>query len=153
MNEHRPLRIGDHIEIEFSPFLRVANPPGSRTNYYGTVLLYIVGTPGFQPWAIQGSFEDAKKNRGASLDSFPLPEMARSGGMTTSHQNYSEEPLGLFDQLATNMAPINAQPFVLGRHWPTPISPPASIPSPIIRSSRNKSADSAPLCRAQLHRL
>jgi CxxC motif-containing protein (DUF1111 family) len=114
-NERRPLKIGDRIEIEFSPFLKAADPAGSRTNYYGTALLYVVGTPGFQPWEIHGSLDDAKKNRGGSLDSFPLPELARSGGMTTRHQSYSDEPLGLFDQLATNMAPINAQPFVLGR--------------------------------------
>jgi CxxC motif-containing protein (DUF1111 family) len=35
--------------------------------------------------------------------------------MTTGHENYSDEPLGRFDQMATNMAPIDAQPFVLGR--------------------------------------
>ena len=49
------------------------------------------------------------------LDSFPLPEQALSGGRTTSHESYSDETLSRFDQMATNMAPINAQPFVLGR--------------------------------------
>jgi CxxC motif-containing protein (DUF1111 family) len=112
-NEHRPLKIGDRIEIEFSPFIKP--PHEGRTNYYGTVLLYVVGTPGFQPWEIHGDFETAKKDRGASLDSFPLPALALSGGMTTRHQNYSNEPKSLFDQFATNMAPIDAQPFVLGR--------------------------------------
>ncbi len=79
------------------------------------MLLYVVGTPGFQPWEIHGDFETAKKDRGASLDSFPLPELALSGGMTTRHQSYSDEPTGQFDQMATNMAPIDGQPFVLGR--------------------------------------
>jgi CxxC motif-containing protein (DUF1111 family) len=116
-NEHRPLKLGDRIEIEFSPFIQAGavKPGGSRTNYYGTALLYVVGTPGFQPWGIKGSLEDAKKNRGLSLDSFPLPDIARNGGMTTSHQNYSDEPTGIFDQMATNMSPIDAQPFMLGR--------------------------------------
>ena len=114
-NTHQPLKIGDRIEIEFSPFLKAADPAGSRTNYYGTVLLYVVGTPGFQPWEIHGDFETAKKDRGASLDSYPLPALALNGGMTTRHENYSDEPAGIFDQLATNIAPTNAQPFVLGR--------------------------------------
>jgi CxxC motif-containing protein (DUF1111 family) len=115
-NEHRPLKIGDRIEIEFSPFIKPpVDPPGSRTNYYGTALLYVVGTPGFQPWEIHGDFESAKKDRGASLDSFPLPDLARSGGMTTGHESYSDEPKSRFDQMATNMAPTDSQPFVLGR--------------------------------------
>ena len=114
-NERRPLKIGDRIEIEFSPFLKAPDPAGSRTNYYGTVLLYVVGTPGFQPWEIHGDFESAKKDRGASLDSYPLPEIARNGGMTTRHENYSDEPKLLFDQLATNIAPQNSQPFMNGR--------------------------------------
>ena len=114
-NTHRPLKIGDRIEVEWSPFIKTPDPAGSRTNYYGTALLYVVGTPGFQPWEIHDSLDDAKKNRGATLDSFPLPEIARNGGMTTRHENYSDEPKALFDQIATNVAPIDAQPFMLGR--------------------------------------
>src|SRR5262249_23517494 len=37
------------------------------------------------------------------------------GGMTTLHQHYSSEPKERFKQLATNCAPDNAQPFMLGR--------------------------------------
>ena len=106
----RPIKIGDRIEIEWSVFLDKAaihrpHPSEDRIAYYGTPLLYVVGTPGIQPW----------EGIGRGKDSFPLPELARLGGDTTSHQSYSNEPQWLFDQLATNMAPINAQPFMLGR--------------------------------------
>ena len=112
-NTRQQTKIGDRIEIEFSPFIK---PPfDGRTNYYGTVLLYVVGTPGFQPWEIHDKLEDAQKTRGASLDSFPLPPIALSGGMTTRHENYSDEPKSLFDQLATNTAPQNGQLFMNGR--------------------------------------
>ena len=80
-------------------------PSEDRTAYYGTPLLYVVGTPGIQPW----------EGIGQGKDSFPLPGLALSGGGTTTHQNYSNEPKWLFDQMATNMAPINAQPWMLGR--------------------------------------
>jgi CxxC motif-containing protein (DUF1111 family) len=102
-NERRPIKIGDRIEIEFSPFLKP--PVEGRTNYYGTALLYIVGQPGFAPW----------EGRGVRLDSFPMPEVALSGGLTTSHQQYSNEPKERFKQMATNAAPASAQPFMLGR--------------------------------------
>jgi len=55
------------------------------------------------------------EGRGPRLDSFPLPEAALLGGGTTLHQNYSDEPAARFQQIATNLAPINAQPFMLGR--------------------------------------
>ena len=44
-----------------------------------------------------------------------MPEAALSGGRTTVHQQYSDEPKARFQQLATNLAPIDAQPFMLGR--------------------------------------
>ncbi len=102
-NERRPLKLGDRIEMEFSPFLKP--PVAGRTNYYGTALLYVIGKGGFAPW----------EGRGDKLDSFPLPDEALLGGMTTSHRQYSDEPKELFKQMATNLAPANAQPFVLGR--------------------------------------
>lgn len=100
--ENRPIRIGDRVEIEISQFLD--NPPEGRENYYGTVFLYIVGS-GLKPWYAQGPL----------LDSYPLPEETYLGGGTTIHQQYSDEPEDFLKQMATNTAPQNAQPFMLGR--------------------------------------
>ena len=100
--ESRPLQMGDRIEIEISQFL--AAPMHGRNNYYGTAILYIVGQ-GIVPW--QGV--------GPLLDSFPLPESAWLGGQTTLPYQYSNEPEHRFKQLAGNIAPTNAQPFMLGR--------------------------------------
>ncbi len=111
--EKRPIKIGDRIEIEFSPFL--VKPPRGRSNYYGTAFLYVVGQGGMVPWEWHEEVSVAQKKKGASLDSFPLPEKAWLGGRTTVHQQYSDEPKARFQQLATNLAPINAQPFMLGR--------------------------------------
>ena len=49
------------------------------------------------------------------LDPEPLPEIAWTGGRTTLPYQYSDEPKERFKQMATNMAPTGAQPFVLGR--------------------------------------
>lgn len=100
--DRRPIRVGDRIEMEFSPFL--LPPVKGRTNYYGTALLYVVGQ-GIVPW----------EGRGPRNDSFPLPEVARLGGLTTQHQHFSDEPKERYKQMATNVAPSNAQPFLLGR--------------------------------------
>lgn len=100
--EVRDIQVGDRMEFEFSPFL--AAPDNGRTNYYGTAMLYIVGE-GIVPW----------QGEGAILDSFPIPAAGLLGGQTTLHYQYSNEPDNLFKQMAGNMAPINAQPFVLGR--------------------------------------
>jgi CxxC motif-containing protein (DUF1111 family) len=102
-NERRPIKIGDRIEMEFSPFLKP--PVKGRTNYYGTALLYVVGQGGMAPW----------EGQGPRNDSFPLPEAALLGGRMTLHRQYSDEPTELFKQMGTNIAPLNAQPFVLGR--------------------------------------
>jgi len=128
-NERRPLRVGDLMEIEFSGF--IAQPFEGRTNYYGTAFLYQVGKGGMQPWHwLETDLEAAHKNwtrepddalhanRPVSivpLGAFPLPELALSGGMTTGHENYSEEPKSRFQQMAMNIAPTNAEPFLLGR--------------------------------------
>ena len=111
--EKRPIKIGDRIEIEFSPFL--VKPPRGRANYYGTAFLYVVGQGGMVPWEWREEVSMAQKRKGASLDSFPLPEQAWQGGRMTLHEQYSDEPRARFQQMATNLAPINAQPFVLGR--------------------------------------
>ncbi|MCY0997777.1 thiol oxidoreductase [Myxococcus sp. MISCRS1] len=101
--ENRRLQVGDRMEIEISPFM--LPPVVGRANYYGTAFLYIVGQGGMVPW----------EGRGANLDSFPLAETAWLGGRTTLGYNYSNEPAHLFKQMATNLAPVNAQPFVEGR--------------------------------------
>jgi CxxC motif-containing protein (DUF1111 family) len=113
--ENRPLQIGDRVEIEISMFLQ--SPVHGRNNYYGTTMLYIVGQ-GIVPWA-QGN--DMGFNGGIvgnvnqSLDSYPLPTNAWLGGQTTLPYQYSNEPEHRFKQLAGNIAPTNAQPFMLGR--------------------------------------
>ncbi len=113
--ENRPLQIGDRMEIEISQFLQA--PVHGRNNYYGTTVLYIVGQ-GIVPWA-QGN--DMGFNGGIvgnvnqSLDSYPLPTNAWLGGETTLPYQYSNEPEHRFKQLAGNIAPTNAQPFMLGR--------------------------------------
>ena len=101
--EHRPIQIGDRIEMEFSPFL--LPPIEGRTNYYGTALLYVVGKGGMVPWEMHAN----------GRDSFPLLDEALSGGGLTLSRPYSDEPKEQFKQLATNVAPANAQNFVLGR--------------------------------------
>ena len=90
------------MEIEISQFIEA--PVHGRNNYYGTAILYVVGQ-GIVPW--QGV--------GPLLDSFPLPETAWLGGQTTLPYQYSNEPEHRFKQTAGNIAPTNAQPFMLGR--------------------------------------
>ncbi len=112
-NTREPIKIGDRIEFEFSPFLQP--PVEGRTNYYGTATLYVVGHGGTVPWEWHDSIADAHQQRGATLDSYPMPEAALTGGAMTLPQQYSDEPKERFKQIATNMAPIDAQPFMLGR--------------------------------------
>ena len=104
--ELRPLEIGDRIEIEISQFL--AAPTNGRSNYYGSTMLYIVGQ-GIVPW------EGLTLPNGPPLDSYPLPEQAWLGGLTTLPYQYSDEPDNRFKQMAGNLSPINSQPFLLGR--------------------------------------
>jgi CxxC motif-containing protein (DUF1111 family) len=105
-----PLKIGDRIELEFSPFL--LNPQQGRSNYYGTAFLYVVGQGGMQPWQGIGTFV---LNGVPSRDSFPLPTTHLEGGGLTSHINQSCEPQHLFKQLGTNSSPPSGEPFTLGR--------------------------------------
>ena len=100
--ENRALRIDDRIEIEISQFIQA--PLHGRNNYYGTAMLYIVGQ-GIVPW----------EGLGPLLDSFPLTNTAWLGGLTTLPYQYSNEPEHRFKQTAGNIAPTNAQPFMLGR--------------------------------------
>lgn len=112
---NRPLQIGDRVEIEISQFL--LNPTHGRANYYGTVLLYIVGQ-GIVPWE-EG--QDMGLNGGIvgnvnqSLDSYPLPTNAWLGGKTTLPYQYSDEPQHRFKELAGNISPANGELFMLGR--------------------------------------
>ncbi|HYO54247.1 di-heme oxidoredictase family protein [Archangium sp.] len=101
--ENRAIRIGDRMEIEVGVFLR--QPVEGRFNYYSTAMLYIVGSGGIVP------FEGV----GTTQDSYPLPETAWLGGRTTLNYPYSNEPTKRFMQMATNLAPVNAQSFVEGR--------------------------------------
>lgn len=105
-----PLQAGVNMEFEISQFL--VNPPaGTRLNYYGTSYVYVVGSPGVAPFEWQrGVFDNLGTNDGT-----PIPAVGLSGGDTTLGYNYSEEPAGRFMQMATNLSPGNAQPFVRGR--------------------------------------
>ena len=99
-----PLRTGMNMEFEASMFL--LNPPaGSRLNYYGTSFVYKVGSPGVHAFQWQPGQQDGT----------PIAQRGLSGGETTLGYNYTNEPAGRFMQMATNMAPGNANAFVLGR--------------------------------------
>ena len=112
---NRALQLGDRVEIEISQFLLA--PRHGRNNYYGTVLLYIVGQ-GTVPWA-EG--QDVGFNGGIvaginqSLDSYPLSTNAWLGGLTTLPYQYSAEPQHRFKETAGNISPTNGLPFMLGR--------------------------------------
>jgi CxxC motif-containing protein (DUF1111 family) len=105
-----PLQAGVNMEFEISQFL--ANPPaGARKNYYGTSYVYVIGTPGLAPFEWQ---RDVYNPLGVN-DGTPIPAIGLLGGDGTLGYNYSKEPAGRFMQMATNLSPGNAQPFVRGR--------------------------------------
>ncbi|HWD91528.1 MAG TPA: di-heme oxidoredictase family protein [Verrucomicrobiae bacterium] len=112
---NRPLQLGDRVEIEISQFL--LNPRHGRDNYYGTVLLYVVGQ-GIMPWeegqdlGLTGGIVGTVNQ---NLDSYPLPTNAWLGGGTTLPYQYSNEPTNHFKELAGNISPLNAELFMLGR--------------------------------------
>lgn len=110
--QQRPLAVGQFMEIEVSQFLDAPPPVGSRDNYYGTTYLYEVGKGGMVPWYAVGTFDDKSSER---ENSHKLPETAWLGGQTTLPYQYSDEPDNHFMQMATNLADLNAQPFVRGR--------------------------------------
>lgn len=101
---------GTNMEFEISQFL-LAPPAGARKNYYGTSYVYVIGQPGLAPFEWQRGVE----NDGGSNDGTPIPAIGLSGGDTTLGYNYTNEPAGRFMQMATNLSPGNAQPFVRGR--------------------------------------
>lgn len=101
--EGRAIRVGDRMEMEVGVFLKA--PVEGRFNYYSSGILYIVGQGGLVPF----------EGQGAIRDSFPLPQKAWAGGLTTLHTPFSNEPDNRFLQMSTNLAPVNAQPFVEGR--------------------------------------
>jgi CxxC motif-containing protein (DUF1111 family) len=105
-----PLAVGQFMEIEISQFLDAV--PSGRDNYYGTVFLYEVGKGGMVPWYAVGSFADKSSER---ENSHKLDEKGWLGGRTTLSYQYSDEPDNHFMQMATNLADLNAQPFVRGR--------------------------------------
>ncbi|HEY2082837.1 MAG TPA: di-heme oxidoredictase family protein, partial [Verrucomicrobiae bacterium] len=112
---NRPLQLGDRVEIEISQFL--LNPRHGRDNYYGTVLLYVVGQ-GIVPWQEgqdMGLTGGIVGNVNQNLDSYPLPTNAWLGGRTTLPYQYSNEPTNHFKELAGNISPTNAELFMLGR--------------------------------------
>ncbi|MCG8673195.1 MAG: DUF5010 C-terminal domain-containing protein, partial [Pseudomonadales bacterium] len=93
---------GEMIEFEIGVFMQ---PDGGRTSYYSRAFLYHAGQGGLEPWAPTG-------RRG---DSEPLPQKARTGGDLTISDDTSDEPDQMLMQLALNIAPEHAQPFVEGR--------------------------------------
>ncbi|MFY0566021.1 di-heme oxidoredictase family protein [Archangium lansingense] len=101
--EGRAIRVGDRMELEVGVFLR--GPVDGRFNYYSTIMLYIVGSGGIVPLEVSGTYQD----------SYPMPDIGQSGGRTTGNQHLSNEADNHFLQMALNMAPMNAQPFVEGR--------------------------------------
>ncbi|MEO0422977.1 MAG: di-heme oxidoredictase family protein [Pseudomonadota bacterium] len=105
----RPLQVGDRMEFELSQFLFA--PPNGRSNYYGTAFLYIVGE-GIVPWEARGVFGDGNTER---EDSYPIASTGLTGGGTTLTYMYSGEPRRHYQQMPTNLAPLNGQVFVRGR--------------------------------------
>jgi CxxC motif-containing protein (DUF1111 family) len=114
------LQVGDKIEMEFSPFmLTVTN---GQLNYYGGVILYIVGQ-GIVPWqAIQNPIDLNLANDGpivngvrVNIDSNPIPTNGWLAGSSTMPYQYSGEPTHLFNQLSPGASPPTGEPFLLGR--------------------------------------
>jgi CxxC motif-containing protein (DUF1111 family) len=105
-----PLKVGTNMEFEISQFL-LAPPAGARLNYYGTSYVYVIGKPGMNAF----EWQRGVNRSGGANDGTPIPAAGLSGGATTLGYNYSNEPAGRFMQMATNLAPGNAQPFVNGR--------------------------------------
>ena len=111
--EGREIRIGDKLEFEVSQFLDPSYLDRGRANYYGTTYLYIVGE-GLVPWDVTDN-EIFRQGDYLQRDSTPVAEGARLGGDTTLHVTSSAEYDGHFQQMATNLAAENGQPFVRGR--------------------------------------
>ncbi|HEV2693621.1 MAG TPA: MBG domain-containing protein, partial [Verrucomicrobiae bacterium] len=112
---NRPLQIGDRVEVEISQFL--LDPRHGRDNYYGTVLLYVVGQ-GIVPWEEgqdRGLTGGVVGSVNQNLDSYPIPTNGWLGGLTTLPYQYSNEPSNHFKEFAGNISPTNGDLFMLGR--------------------------------------
>lgn len=111
-----PLAVGQFMEIEVSQFLDgillAASGDSGRAAYYGTTFLYEVGKGGMVPWDTLGDFDDKASQRENSVK---IPESAWLGGRTTLPYTHTDESDNHFMQMATNLAPEHAQPFVKGR--------------------------------------
>ncbi len=112
---HRDWKMGDKMEMEISQFLEPTLDNGEvlvgRANYYGSVVLYVVGK-GIVPWETHGVFGDKATDR---EDSYPIPDEGWSGGDVTLPYQYSNEPQFHFIQMAGNLNSVNGQTFVKGR--------------------------------------
>jgi CxxC motif-containing protein (DUF1111 family) len=114
------LHLGDKIEMEFSPFMLTVTI--GQLNYYGGVILYIVGQ-GIVPWqAIQNPIDLNPANDGpivngvrVNIDSNPIPTNGWLAGTSTMPYQYSGEPTHLFNQLSPGASPPTGEPFLLGR--------------------------------------
>lgn len=110
-NPHRPLVMGDRIELAPAPRLvemsqsdNRARIDGGGSRYYSFEQLYVVGV-GVRPWyGIQ-----------PNLDSAPVPDDALLGGETSISYNYSDEPFRVFQQMANNIGIQNTDRFLKGR--------------------------------------
>ena len=140
---NRPLQIGDRVEVEISQFL--LNPMNGRDNYYGTVLLYVVGQ-GIVPWEEgqdQGLTGGVIGNVNQNLDSYPMPTNGWLGGLVTLPYQYSNEPSNHFKEFAGNISPASGNLFIrLAAGCITRTSATARIPSRTIPSSQTRSANS-----------
>ena len=79
--------------------------------------------------------------RGEKLDSHPQSHSMKLGGGTTLHVPYSNEPDNRFKQMANNLAPISAQPFMLGRrlhHTDFGDGRHSEQPNPVFEKHKNK---------------
>src|ERR1700691_2380213 len=94
-----------------------------QNNYYGGVILYIVGQ-GIVPWqTILNPINLNPANDGPQdgnavryqIDSNPIPTNGWLAGTGTMPYQYSGEPTHAFNQLAPNASPLSGQPFLLGR--------------------------------------
>lgn len=101
---HRPLVMGDRIELAPAPRLTTPVIDGGGERYYSFEQLYVVGE-GVRPWyGIQ-----------PNLDSAPLPNETLLGGETSISYNYSDEPFRVFQQMANNIGIRNTDRFLKGR--------------------------------------
>ena len=106
---------GSPMEFEITINLNRTDGVGEDrgdANYYSRTWLLMLGTPGTVAWDATGGYPVVD---GLAQASAPLPASALSGGDTTLSADLSGEPMRSFQQMAQNIAPQHAQPFVEGR--------------------------------------